>query len=38
MITLNRPERRNALTVELKEALLAAVTGVAADAACAPWC
>ena len=28
---MNRPERRNALTVELKEALLAAVTGVAAD-------
>jgi 2-(1,2-epoxy-1,2-dihydrophenyl)acetyl-CoA isomerase len=31
VITLNRPERRNALTVELKEALLAAVTEVGAD-------
>jgi 2-(1,2-epoxy-1,2-dihydrophenyl)acetyl-CoA isomerase len=31
VITMNRPQRRNALTVELKEALLAAVTGVAAD-------
>ena len=31
VITLNRPQRRNALTVELKEALLAAVTGVAED-------
>ena len=33
VITLNRPERRNALTVELKEALVAAVAEVAADAA-----
>jgi 2-(1,2-epoxy-1,2-dihydrophenyl)acetyl-CoA isomerase len=31
VITMNRPQRRNALTVELKEALLAAVTGVGAD-------
>ena len=31
VITMNRPQRRNALTVELKEALLAAVTGVAED-------
>jgi 2-(1,2-epoxy-1,2-dihydrophenyl)acetyl-CoA isomerase len=33
VVTLNRPERRNALTVELKEALLAALTEVAADGA-----
>jgi 2-(1,2-epoxy-1,2-dihydrophenyl)acetyl-CoA isomerase len=33
IVTLNRPERRNALTVELKEALLAALTEVAADGA-----
>lgn len=31
VVTLNRPERHNALTVELKEALLEAVAGVAAD-------
>jgi 2-(1,2-epoxy-1,2-dihydrophenyl)acetyl-CoA isomerase len=31
VITMNRPKRRNALTVELKKALLAAVGGVAAD-------
>ncbi|WP_028927135.1 enoyl-CoA hydratase/isomerase family protein [Pseudonocardia acaciae] len=31
-VTLNRPERRNALTVELKEALLAALIEVAGDA------
>ncbi|MBW0117690.1 enoyl-CoA hydratase/isomerase family protein [Pseudonocardia abyssalis] len=32
VVTLNRPAKRNALTVELKEALLAALQGVAADA------
>lgn len=31
IVTLNRPARRNALTVELKEALLSALEGVAAD-------
>ncbi len=31
VITLNRPDRRNALTVELKEALVAAVAEVGAD-------
>jgi 2-(1,2-epoxy-1,2-dihydrophenyl)acetyl-CoA isomerase len=31
VLTLNRPDRRNALTVELKEALLGAVTAVADD-------
>lgn len=31
VVTLNRPARRNALTVELKEALAAALTQVAAD-------
>lgn len=31
VITLNRPERRNAMTVELKDALVAAVTTVAED-------
>uniref|UniRef100_UPI0015EFEAB7 enoyl-CoA hydratase/isomerase family protein n=1 Tax=Pseudonocardia pini TaxID=2758030 RepID=UPI0015EFEAB7 len=31
VVTLNRPEKRNALTVELKEALLAALEEVAAD-------
>ena len=31
VITLNRPERRNALTVELKEALVAAVAEVGQD-------
>jgi 2-(1,2-epoxy-1,2-dihydrophenyl)acetyl-CoA isomerase len=31
IVTLNRPDRRNALTVELKEALVAALDGVAAD-------
>ena len=30
-MTLNRPERRNALTLELKDALVAALDGVAAD-------
>jgi 2-(1,2-epoxy-1,2-dihydrophenyl)acetyl-CoA isomerase len=33
VVTLNRPQRRNALTVELKEALVAALERVAADAA-----
>lgn len=33
VVTLNRPDRYNALTVELKEALLAAVTDVAGDEA-----
>ena len=33
VVTLNRPERRNALTVELKEALRDALAGVAADTA-----
>lgn len=32
IVTLNRPARRNALTVELREALLTALQGVAADA------
>ncbi|MBW0108780.1 enoyl-CoA hydratase/isomerase family protein [Pseudonocardia sp. KRD-182] len=31
IVTLNRPAKRNALTVELKEALLSALEGVAAD-------
>ena len=31
VVTLNRPDRRNALTVELKEALLAALQSVASD-------
>ena len=31
VVTLNRPERRNALTLELKDALVAALDGVAAD-------
>jgi 2-(1,2-epoxy-1,2-dihydrophenyl)acetyl-CoA isomerase len=31
IVTLNRPARRNALTVELKEALLSALQGVASD-------
>ena len=31
VVTLNRPGKRNALTVELKEALLTALEGVAAD-------
>lgn len=31
VLTLNRPQRYNALTVALKEALLAALTGLAAD-------
>ena len=31
VVTLDRPAKRNALTVELKEALLAALEGVAAD-------
>lgn len=31
IVTLNRPAKRNALTVELKEALLTALEGVAAD-------
>lgn len=31
IVTLNRPARRNALTVELKEGLLSALEGVAAD-------
>lgn len=31
IVTLNRPAKRNALTVELKEALLQALEGVAAD-------
>ncbi|HEY0811719.1 MAG TPA: enoyl-CoA hydratase-related protein [Pseudonocardia sp.] len=31
VVTLNRPAKRNALTVELKEALLTALMGVAAD-------
>lgn len=31
VITLNRPAKYNALTVELKEALLPAITGVSAD-------
>lgn len=31
VLTLNRPAKYNALTVELKEALLPAITGVAAD-------
>ena len=33
VVTLNRPDRRNALTVELKEALVAALEQVASDAA-----
>jgi 2-(1,2-epoxy-1,2-dihydrophenyl)acetyl-CoA isomerase len=33
VVTLNRPDRRNALTVELKNALLAALEAVAADPA-----
>jgi 2-(1,2-epoxy-1,2-dihydrophenyl)acetyl-CoA isomerase len=33
VVTLNRPDRRNALTVELKEALLEALETVASDAA-----
>jgi 2-(1,2-epoxy-1,2-dihydrophenyl)acetyl-CoA isomerase len=33
IVTLNRPERRNALTTELKDALVAALSGVAADTA-----
>jgi 2-(1,2-epoxy-1,2-dihydrophenyl)acetyl-CoA isomerase len=33
VVTLNRPRKRNALTVELKEALLAALERVAADPA-----
>jgi 2-(1,2-epoxy-1,2-dihydrophenyl)acetyl-CoA isomerase len=32
IVTLNRPAKRNALTIELKEALLAALEGVATDA------
>lgn len=31
VVTLNRPDRRNALTVELKDALVAALEAVAAD-------
>jgi methylglutaconyl-CoA hydratase len=33
-ITLNRPERRNALTVEMQESLIAAFEAAAADSAC----
>jgi 2-(1,2-epoxy-1,2-dihydrophenyl)acetyl-CoA isomerase len=33
VVTLNRPDRRNALTVELKEALLTALSTVATDGA-----